>query len=179
MHDTAEKSSMVRQLLVPFSNTTVDECRQLLFLTLMRRPLLLLLYVISRYAGASLLRRETSLDLSQWSLGNEADANQLLQVSIALTIQNADLGVETLLRISDPTSRDHGQCLSAGEVAGMIQHKPNAVSDVIKWLEESGINQSNVNLSYGGDRLSLKLSVREDTLLLETTLDHQSHQETG
>ena len=146
---------------------------------LMMRSLLLLLYGISRYAGANSFRQETSLDLSQWNWGHEADANTSLQVSIALTIRNADLGVETLLRISDPTSPDYGQYLSAGDVAGIFKPKPNAVSEVMKWLRESGINQSHVNLSYGGDRLSLNLSVREATLLLETTFYHQSHQETG
>ena len=139
----------------------------------------MLLYVISRYAGANSLRQESSLDLSQWNRGHEADGNQLLQVSIALTIQNVDLGVETLLRISDPTSPDYGKYLSTEDVARMFEPKPNAVSHVMEWLGESGINQSHVNLSYGGDRLSLNLSVQEATLLLETTFNHQTHQETG
>lgn len=146
---------------------------------LMMRFLPLLLCVISRYAGANILRQESSLDLSQWKQGHEADANQLLQVSIALTIQNADLGVETLLRFSDPTSPDYGQHLSARDVARMFEPKPNAVSDVTKWLGESGIDQSHVNFSYGGGHLSLDLSVQEATLLLETTFYHQTHQETG
>lgn len=143
------------------------------------RSLPLLLYVFSRYAGADLLRQESSLDLSQWNQGHEAEVNQLLQVSIALTIQNADLGVETLLRISDPTSPDYGQHLSAGEVARMFEPKPNAVSDVMKWLGESWINQSDIDISYSGDRLSLNLSVQEATVLLETTFYHQTHQKTG
>ena len=107
------------------------------------------------------------------------DSNQLLQVSIALTIQNVDLGVETLLRISDPTSPDYGKYLSTEDVARMFEPKPNAVSHVMEWLGESDIDQSHVNLSYGGDRLSLDLSVQEATLLLETTFNHQTHQETG
>ena len=143
------------------------------------RSLLLLLHVISRYAGANLLRQESSLDLSQWDRGHEADANRLLQVSIALTIHNADLGVETLLRISDPTSPDYGQHLSAEDVARMFEPKPDAISDVVKWLGESRIDKSHVNFSYGGDRLSLNLSVQEATLLLGTTFYHQTHQETG
>ncbi|KAK0512051.1 hypothetical protein JMJ35_005179 [Cladonia borealis] len=146
---------------------------------LMMRSFIFLLCVISGYAGASLLRLESSLDLSQWNQGHEANAHQLLQVSIALTIQNADLGVETLLRISDPASPNCGQYLSAEDVAHMFKPKPNAVSDVIKWLGESGIDQSHVKFSYGGDRLSLNLSVQEATLFLETTFYHQTHQETG
>ena len=143
------------------------------------KSLLLLLYVISRYAGATLLRQKSSLDLSQWDRGHEADANQLLQLSIALKIQNAELGVETLLRISDPTSPDYGQHLSSEDVVRMFEPKPNTVSDVMNWLGESGIDQSDVNFSYGGDRLSLNLSVQEATLLLETTFYHQTHEETG
>jgi tripeptidyl-peptidase-1 len=145
----------------------------------MMRFLPLLLCIISKYAGANLLRQESSLDLSQWNRGHEADTNQVLRVLIALTIQNGDLGVETLLRISDPTSKDYGQYLSAKDVARMFEPKPNAVSDVMEWLEESGIDQSRVNLSHSGDHLSLDLSIREATLLLETKFYHQTHQETG
>ena len=144
----------------------------------MMRSLLLLLCVISSYAGANLIRQESSLDLSQWNPGHEADANQLLQVSIALKIQNADLGTKTLLRISDPASPDYGQYLSAKDVARMFEPKPNAVSDIMKWLGESGIHQSHVKFSYGGGHLYLSLSVQEVTLLLETTFYHQTHQET-
>ncbi|KAI0433440.1 peptidase S8/S53 domain-containing protein [Xylaria sp. FL1042] len=121
----------------------------------------------------------SSLNLGEWNRGHEADANQLLRVSIALTVQNAHLGVETLLRISDPTSPDYSQHLSARDVARMFEPKPNAVSDVMKWLGESGIDQSQVNSSYGGDHLYLNLSIQEASLLLETTFYHQTHQETG
>ncbi|KAG7006627.1 tripeptidyl-peptidase SED1 [Physcia stellaris] len=61
----------------------------------------------------------------------------------------------------------------------MFEPKPNAVSDVMKWLGESGIDQSHVKLSYVGDRLSLNLSVQEAALLLETTFYHHTHWKTG
>ncbi|KAH8728721.1 peptidase S8/S53 domain-containing protein, partial [Phaeosphaeriaceae sp. PMI808] len=86
---------------------------------------------------------------------------------------------EALLRISDPTSPEYGQHLSAKDVARIFEPSPNAVSGVMKWLGDSGIGQHHVKLSYGGDRLSLDLSVREAALLLETTFYHQTHQETG
>ena len=61
----------------------------------------------------------------------------------------------------------------------MFEPEPNALPDVMKWLEQSGINKSHVKLSYGGDSLTLSLSVQEATLLLDTKLYHQTHQETG
>ena len=51
------------------------------------RFLLPLWLLASGHAEATLLRRESSLGLSLWSQGREADANQSLQVSIALTVQ--------------------------------------------------------------------------------------------
>jgi tripeptidyl-peptidase-1 len=143
------------------------------------RSLPFLLYAISRFAGARLLRQETSLDLSRWNRGHEADANQMVQVSIALTIQNADLGVETLLRISDPISSDYNKHLSAQDVTRMFEPKSNAVYDVMEWLGISGIDQSHVTLSYSGGHLTPDLSVQQATFLLETTFYHQTHQETG
>ena len=145
----------------------------------MMRPLPLLLYLVSRYAGANSIRQENSLNLSQWTQGNEADANHLLSLSIALKIQNIGLGVETLLRISDPSSIDYGQHLSAKDVALMFAPKPSAVTDVVNWLVDSGIDQNHVKISYGGDRLSLDLCVQEATMLLNTTFYHQTHKETG
>lgn len=61
----------------------------------------------------------------------------------------------------------------------MFEPRPNAVSEVLKWLGESGIDQNHVKFSYAGDHLSLDLSVREATFLLETTFHHQTHQVTG
>ncbi|KAK3367586.1 peptidase S8/S53 domain-containing protein [Podospora didyma] len=143
------------------------------------RFLLPLLLLVSGHAEADLLRRESSLDLSLWTQGLEAGPNQSLQVSIALTIQNAHVGAETLLRISDPASPEYGQHLSVKDVARMFEPEPSAVSDVVKWLEESGIDKNHVNLSHGSDRLLLSLSVQEAALLLETTFYHQTHQVTG
>ena len=143
------------------------------------RCLLLLLSAISRYVRADSSRQESPLDLSRWNQGHEADANHLLRMSIVLKTHNTDLGVETLLRISDPTSPDYGQYLSAEDVARMFEPKPNAVAKVMEWLGTSGINRSHVNLAHGGDHLSLNLSVQEATLLLETTFYHQTHHETG
>lgn len=140
---------------------------------------LFLLYAINSSVAANLLRQESSLDPGQWNQGLEADANHLLRVSIALTQQNTDLGVKTLLRISDPTSPDYGRHLSPKEVARMFAPRPNAIPEVMDWLEASGVNQSQVTLSYGGDRLFLDLSVQEAALLLDTTFYHQIHQETG
>lgn len=141
--------------------------------------LLLLLCTITLCAETDLLRQESSLGLSQVKWGHETDAEQLIHVSIALTIQNADLGAESLLHISDPTSPEYGHFLSAEDVAALFKPTPNTIFDVMKWLEESGHNQSRVNISHGGDRLSLNLSVKEASTLLQATFHHQKHQETG
>ena len=141
--------------------------------------LLLLLFKITVCVGTDLLRLESSLGLDQMNWGHEADAEQLLHASIALKIQNADLGVEALLRISDPTSPEYGRFLSAEDVAAVFKPTPNTISDVMEWLGQSGLDQSHVNISHGGDRLSLNLSVKEATRLLQTTFYHQIHRETG
>ncbi|ETS87890.1 hypothetical protein PFICI_01718 [Pestalotiopsis fici W106-1] len=144
-----------------------------------RKPLVFLLCAISKYTAAHLLRQESATNLSQWSRGPEADSHQVVQLSIALTLQDSDLGVETLLRISDPNFPEYGQHLSAKEVARIFQPKPNAAADVLDWLKESGVDLNHVNLSHGGDRLSLSLSVREATWLLQTTFYHHTHYKTG
>lgn len=143
------------------------------------KSLLLLLYTISGCLKPKVLRRENSIDLSRWNPGQEADADQLLQVSIALTIGNVDHAVETLMRISDPASPDYGQHLSTKEVVRMFEPTPNVVSNVMEWLHRSGINESQVSLSHGGGHLDLTVSVGEAASLFETTFFHHTHQDTG
>jgi tripeptidyl-peptidase-1 len=145
----------------------------------MMRSISFVLFLISTCIGARLIRQESSLDLSQWSQGQEADLDQLVEMTIALAVQNVDLGVETILRISNLASPDYGQHLSAHDVALLFEAKPDDVSEVTSWLKESGIDQDHVSLSHGGGYLSLQLSVREATLLLYTTFYHQKHKETG
>ena len=139
----------------------------------------LLFFSINTYAGAHLLRQESPLELSQWDRSREADSRQLLQVSIALRVENAELGVETLLRISDPSSSEYGRHLSVEDVARMFRPTPKAVSDVMEWLGGSGIDKSHVRISHGRDRLSLTLSVQEATQLLQTHFHHHTHKNTG
>ncbi|KAI1198898.1 peptidase S8/S53 domain-containing protein [Nemania serpens] len=145
----------------------------------MKKVVLSLLCVFDAYAAAAILRQKNSIDLNQWNRGFKADASQSLRVSIALAIQNVDVGVETLLRISDPTSPDYAQHLSAQEVARMFEPDPDTVPDVMKWLEDSGIDTGHVELSHGGGHLSLSLSVQAATSLLQTTFYHHTHKETG
>jgi tripeptidyl-peptidase-1 len=139
----------------------------------------LLLYAFNGYFEAYLLRQASSLDLSRWEQAYEADADYVLQVSIALAIQNTDLGVETLLQISDPTSPDYGQHLSAEDVFQMFRPKPDAISGVMEWLGVSGVDQRRISFSHGGGHLTLDLTVQEATSLLQTTSHYQKHQETG
>ncbi|KAF4983604.1 hypothetical protein FZEAL_1013 [Fusarium zealandicum] len=143
------------------------------------RSLLVLFCTISTFINAELLRREHALDLNLWNLGDEADPSDLIHVGIALSIQNVDLGVETLLRLSDPASPAYGQYMSAKEVSRMFEPKPSAVFGALKWLEDSGIDQSYVSFSHGGSHLSLDLPIQQAAQLLQTTFYRQKHQDTG
>ncbi|KAL8707507.1 MAG: hypothetical protein Q9220_007497 [cf. Caloplaca sp. 1 TL-2023] len=139
---------------------------------------LLLLSTIVLGTGSQLLRQDSSLGLSQVKWGREAAAEQLLHVSIALNIRNADLGAQTLLQISDPNSPEYGRFWSAKDVASFFKPTPETISDVVAWLGESGLNQSRIHISHAGDRLSFDMSVEEATTLLRATLYHQIDQET-
>jgi tripeptidyl-peptidase-1 len=139
---------------------------------------LLFIFILITYTQATLLRRESVLGLSDWTWGYEADMSQWLQISIALRVQDTNLAVETLLRISDPASPEYGQYLSATEVARLFKPNDNAIPGVLKWLSDSGIDQSYISFSYGGSHLSLYLPTQKAALLLQTTFYHQIHPET-
>lgn len=92
------------------------------------RSLLSLTYIFHLFADAKKVRHESSLDLSQRDQGRQADPDELLHVSVALRLENSDLGVKTLLRIPDPASPHYGKHLSAKEVAHIFEPSAVAIS---------------------------------------------------
>ena len=103
----------------------------------------------------------TPMAANEWIEGSKADGGQTLYTVIALALRNNDLGIEFLLRISDPSSSIYGQQWTAKEVAQTVRPEPEGLRRVLKWLETSGISSSRVGRSHSGGQLRLNLTVDE------------------
>jgi hypothetical protein len=90
-----------------------------------------------------------------WQQQDKAIGEKMLDVSIALAIQNVDTAVEALVSISDPTSSQYGQHWTPSKISEIFTPAEYAVSSVLEWLSSHGISKGNVYRSFGGGHLHL------------------------
>lgn len=114
-----------------------------------------------------------------WQQQDKAIGEKMLDVSIALAIQNVDTAVEALVSISDPTSSQYGQHWTPSKISEIFTPAEYAVSSVLEWLSSHGISKGNVYRSFGGGHLHLSLSVQEASQVLQTTFFTFVNQQTG
>ena len=104
-----------------------------------------------------------------WVKQEEAKSNSLVLVHIALRQSNENLGVSSLLDISNPTSPQYGKYWEASEVAKTFNPSSEVISSVVDWLNRSGVHLSQVSGSHSGGFLNFNLTVHDARRLLNTT----------
>lgn len=94
-----------------------------------------------------------------------------VQVEIALAPSNTEAPENILLSVSDPNSPEYGKHWTAQEVALHFAPKPEDVSDVKQWLENTlGANSARLpRLSRSGGHIVLDLTVSDVEALFDTT----------
>ncbi|KAF3927832.1 Aorsin [Dactylellina cionopaga] len=146
----------------------------------MLRPLLFIYFLAnSHYVFAATLQRRSPWGNTDWKQDREAHGSVALDVSIALVMENIELGIESLLSISDPASAKFGQHWTAQEVARILKPTSYTFTTVLEWLKSSGIHGNRVLPSRDKGRLHLNLTVFEASKLLETEFHHFTSGETG
>lgn len=111
-------------------------------------------------------KRESS---NGWIPVRRADKDSLVHVGIALTQQNVDTAELELHRVSDPSSPDFGQHWSPSRVMKWFSPPIESVSNVVQWLNQSGIPSACITSSSGGSWLRFHASVSELENLLSTS----------
>jgi tripeptidyl-peptidase I len=92
----------------------------------------------------------------------------MLPMQIALAQQNLESAEHLLLSISNPTSPQFSQYLTAKEVGQRFAPSTEGVTEVLRWLNEAGISKSRITSSHSGGWLNFNATIMEAEQLLKT-----------
>ncbi|KAI1847766.1 hypothetical protein JX266_006261 [Neoarthrinium moseri] len=91
-------------------------------------------------------------------------ADQMITLSIGLTLSNVDQLEEKLKAVSTPGSPDYGKYLNKDEVAALFSPSADASSTVVSWLQSNGVE----HISEQGSNVNFATTVANANKLLDT-----------
>jgi len=92
-----------------------------------------------------------------------------VQVQIAITQNNVNLAIDSLLKISDPTSREYGQHWSAQKVATNFAPPLQSRRSVADWLSKSGVPMAQLAPSHARGHFLIHSTVGEVERIFNVT----------
>ncbi|KUJ07551.1 subtilisin-like protein [Mollisia scopiformis] len=99
----------------------------------------------------------------------KAQASSQVQIQLAFVQSNVDYAVESLLKVSDPTSPEYGQHWTAREIVKFFSPQAKDVSAAVGWLHSSGISAAQLSGSHGRGHILIDLTVGDVERLFNTT----------
>lgn len=123
---------------------------------------------------------DTSLPKNGFSAGR--NLNKLLgpaspvQIQIAISQDNVDLAIDSLLKISDPTSREYGQHWSAQKVATAFAPSNESLKTVTDWLSNEGILPARLAPSHARGHFLILSTLGEAERIFNVTCSYNSRQ---
>jgi len=85
------------------------------------------------------LHERRNLTPPQWTKSSKAPRDISLPMRIQIFGQNAELGHDHLMDISDPTSPNFGKHWTPKQIHDFLSPAPETVASVREWLNSSGI----------------------------------------
>lgn len=96
------------------------------------------------------------------------DGNTPVSIEISLAPSNVDHAASQLRAISDPSSPNYGEHWTAKDVAQNFAPKPQHVSLVTEWLQESGVRMGHVHMTHARGHLIVDSDMRTFQRLFDT-----------
>jgi tripeptidyl-peptidase-1 len=124
------------------------------------------------------LHEKRTLVPSEWTKRSKAPRDLKLPVRINLSPQNADLGHDYLMAMSDPSSPDFGTHWTPEQVHDFYSPSKEAVLAVQDWLALSGIPSHKHGIPWNRGHVQFEASVDEMESLLKTDYNVWEHLET-
>jgi tripeptidyl-peptidase-1 len=115
----------------------------------------------------------------KWIKRATAPPDTRLPIRISLRQENAHLGHDHLMDISNPGSPNFGKHWTAKEVEDFFAPRSESVNSVIDWLESSGIDYTRYRVAHGRGSVQFYATVSEAEALLNTKYYMYEHAETG
>ncbi|KAK1238142.1 hypothetical protein MKX08_002721 [Trichoderma sp. CBMAI-0020] len=99
-----------------------------------------------------------------------------VQIQIAISQGNTDLAIDSLLKISDPTSREYGQHWSAQQVAEAFAPSKQNLKIVTDWLSNEGIVPARLSPSHARGHFLIRSTLGEAERIFNVTCSYKSGQ---
>lgn len=99
-----------------------------------------------------------------------------VQVQIAISQNNVDLAIDSLLKISDPTSRQYGQHWSVQKVAAAFVPSKQSLKTVTDWLSNAGIPPARLSPSHARGHFLIRSTLGEAEQIFNITCSYNSGQ---
>lgn len=99
-----------------------------------------------------------------------------VQIQIAVAQDNVDLAIDSLLKISDPTSREYGQHWSAQKVATAFAPSKESLKTVTDWLSDEGILPARLSPSHARGHFLIRSTLGEAERIFNVTCSYNSRQ---
>lgn len=99
-----------------------------------------------------------------------------VQIQIAMSQDNVDLAIASLLKISDPTSKEYGQHWSAQKVATAFAPSKQGLKTVTDWLSNEGILPARLSPSHARGHFLIRSTLGEAERIFNITCSHNSRQ---
>ncbi|EME78003.1 uncharacterized protein MYCFIDRAFT_33445 [Pseudocercospora fijiensis CIRAD86] len=125
------------------------------------------------------VRRATPYGISKWRSGGDAHGDEMLEITIALKLNNLDDSEAFLMAVSDPNSSLYGQHWSWQRVSEHLAPSPEATHQVVSWLESSGIDRTRIFRARDNTTLHVRMNVTNASELLQAEFSRMSNRRTG
>ncbi|KAL7920588.1 subtilisin-like protein [Trichoderma austrokoningii] len=132
------------------------------------QPLLLLLACVLVSCSAAALLPKNSF-MAERNLKRSLGPGFPVQIQIAISQNNVDQAIESLLKISDPTSPEYGQHWSAQKVATAFAPSKQSLKAVIDWLSSVGIPPARLSPSHARGHYLIRSTLGEAERVFNVT----------
>jgi len=134
--------------------------------------------LLAAAANAGVLKESTNVP-EHWMRTERSPRDLMIELTVAVKLQNTDVLHETLMTVSDPASAAYGQHLTTNQVSDLVKPELSSVVAVLSWLDAAGVDTSTVEATRTGDFISVVVPVATAEQLLETEYHAFVHRDTG
>jgi len=129
----------------------------------------------ARISSSRVLHEKRAIVPSEWTKKSKAPRELKLPLRIELSPQNAELGHDNLIAISDPTSLDFGNHWTPARGHDFFSPSKEVMTAVQEWLASPGISTARHRISSSRSHVKFEASLDEIESLLKTNYSVWEH----
>ncbi|QLI69459.1 Tripeptidyl-peptidase sed1 [Metarhizium brunneum] len=118
--------------------------------------------------GHDVIHEKRDFDAVTSQVTKRAAADTLVPVRIALKQRNLDKGMEYLMDVSDPSSKNYGSHYTQDKVVDLFSPAPESIETVKRWLVDRGVPENQIKSPKSKGWLDFETTVGQLEDILKT-----------